>query len=166
MDRHISAVRKRIVGMVRSSDDADDLLQEVQLKVWRNLSMFRSESTFLTWVIRVATNEVLQAYRREKRRAVCQPIIDLDVFPAAGESPHQSVVRKENAETVRRAVVMLPPKYRQVLILRDPQEFTVGQTAHSLELSIPAVKTRLVRARQMLLKALRRSRDQGLARAA
>src|SRR5579872_6595384 len=78
MDRHISAVRKRIVGMVRSSDDADDLLQEVQLKVWRNLSMFRSESTFLTWVIRVATNEVLQAYRREKRRAVCQPIIDLD----------------------------------------------------------------------------------------
>jgi RNA polymerase sigma-70 factor (ECF subfamily) len=166
MDRHKAAVRRRILSMVRNTDDTDDLLQEVQLKVWCHLSAFRSECTFRTWVIRVAINEVLQSYRREKRRAVCQPIIDLDVFPAGGESPHQSVVRRENAETVRRAVVTLPPIYRQVLILRDLQEFTVGQTAHSLELSIPAVKSRLVRARHMLLKALRRSIDQGLARAA
>ena len=166
MDRHIAAVRKRIQGMVRSSDDADDLVQDVQIKVWRHLSAFRSESTFRTWVIRVATNEALQAYRREKRRAVCQPITDLDSFPAKGESPHQSVVRTETAETVRRAVVMLPTKYRQVLILRDLRELTERETADSLELSIAAVKTRLRRARHMLLKALRRSTNQKLARAA
>lgn len=166
MDRHIGAVRKRIQGMVRSSDDADDLVQDVQIKVWRHLSAFRSESTFRTWVIRVATNEALQAYRREKRRAVCQPITDLDSFPAKGESPHQSVVRTEAAETVRRAVVMLPTKYRQVLILRDLRELTERETADSLELSIAAVKTRLRRARHMLLKALSRSTSQKLARAA
>ena len=166
MDRHIAAVRRRILSMVRNSEDTDDLLQEVQLKVWCHLSAFRSECTFRTWVIRVAINEVLQSYRREKRRAVCQPLIDMDVLPANSESPHQSIVRAENAEMVRRAVSKLPPKYRQVLILRDLQEFTERETAHSLELSIPAVKSRLLRARLKLLTALRRSRNLGLARAA
>ena len=166
MDRHIAAVRKRILGMVRSPEDADDLLQDVQIKVWRHLSAFRSESKFRTWVMRVATNEVFQSYRREKRRAVCQPITDLDVLPARSESPHQSLVRTETVNTVRRAVVMLPPKYRQVLILRDLREFSERETAHSLDLTVPAVKTRLLRARHMLLKALRRSTNQGLAHAA
>ena len=152
--------------MVRSTDDTDDLLQEVQLRVWRHLSAFRSESTFRTWIIRVASNEVLQSYRREKRRGVCQPLIDLNILPSRGESPHQSVIRIETAETVRRAVAKLPTKYRQVLILRDLQEFTERQTAHSLELSVPAVKTRLLRARHMLLKELRRSTNNGLERVA
>jgi RNA polymerase sigma-70 factor (ECF subfamily) len=166
MDRHIAAVRRRIFAMVRSTDDTDDLLQEVQLRVWRHLSAFRSESTFRTWIIRIAINEALQSYRREKRRGVCQPLIDLNILPSRGESPHQSVVRIETAETVRRAVAKLPTKYRQVLILRDLQEFTERQTAHSLELSIPAVKTRLLRARHMLLKELRRSTNNGLERVA
>jgi RNA polymerase sigma-70 factor, ECF subfamily len=166
MDRHIAAVRRRILSMVRNTDDTDDLLQEVQLKVWCHLSAFRSECTFRTWVIRVAINEVLQSYRREKRRAVCQPLIDMDVLPANNESPHMSFVRAETAEMVRRAVSKLPPKYRQVLFLRDLQEFTERETAHSLELSIPAVKSRLLRARLKLLTALRRSTNQGLARAA
>ncbi len=60
--------------MVWNTDDTDDLHQEVQLRVWRHLSAFRSESTFRTWIIRVAINEVLQSYRREKRRGVCQPL--------------------------------------------------------------------------------------------
>lgn len=166
MDRHITAVRRRILSMLHNADDADDLLQEVQLRVWRNLSTFRSESAFRTWIIRVAINEVLQSYRREKRRAICQPLIDMDVLPARSESPHQSTVRAETAAMVRRAVSKLPPKYGQVLILRDLQEFTERETAHSLELSIPAVKSRLLRARLKLLTALRRSTNQGLSRAA
>lgn len=162
MDRHMAAVRRRIVAMVRSTDDTDDLLQEVQLQVWRHLSSFRSESTFRTWVLRIAINEVLESYRGEKRRGVRQPLIDLNILPSRGESPHQSVVRSETAETVRRAVAKLPTKYRQVVILRDLQEYTERQTAHALELSIPAVKSRLFRARHMLLKELRRSTNNGL----
>ena len=58
MDRHKAAVRRRIFAMVRSTDD---LLQEVQLQVWRHLSAFRSESTFRTWIIRVAISEMVQS---------------------------------------------------------------------------------------------------------
>jgi RNA polymerase sigma-70 factor (ECF subfamily) len=165
MDRHIAAVRRRIFSMVRNTNDADDLLQEVLLKVWCHLSTFRSESTFRTWVIRVAINQVLQSYRREKRRSLCE-ILDLDIFPCAGESPLETVARTETVRTVRRAVAALPSKYRQVLILRDLEELSDRQTAQSLELSVPAVKTRLFRARLMLLAALRRSKSRGLVRAA
>jgi len=61
MDRHKAAVRRRIFAMVRSTGDTDDLLQEVQLQVWRHLSAFRSESTFRTWIIRVAISEMVQS---------------------------------------------------------------------------------------------------------
>ncbi len=71
MDRHLIAVRRRLHSMVRNASDADDLLQEVLLKVWRRLSTFRSESSFRTWMTRVAMNEALQLYRREQRRRLC-----------------------------------------------------------------------------------------------
>jgi RNA polymerase sigma-70 factor (ECF subfamily) len=160
-DRHIVAVRRRISSMLRNTHDVDDLLQEVFLKAWCHLSTFRSESTFRTWIIRVATNEVLQSYRREKRRSLSQDL-DLDILPYGGDSPHESVARSETTRTVRRAVATLPSKYRQVLILRDLEELSERETAQSLELGVPAVKTRLFRARLMLLAALRRQKNQGL----
>ncbi len=143
--------------MLRNTHDVDDLLQEVFLKAWCHLSTFRSESTFRTWIIRVATNEVLQSYRREKRRSLSQDL-DLDILPCGGDSPHESVARSETTRTVRRAVATLPSKYRQVLILRDLKELSERETAQSLELGVPAVKTRLFRARLMLLAALRRQK--------
>jgi len=160
MDRHIPAVRKRVHFMLRNTHDVDDLLQEVSLKVWCHLSTFRSESTFRTWIIRVATNEVLQSYRREKRWSVAQDL-DLDTLPCARESPQESVARNETARTVRRAVATLPSKYRQVLILRDLKELSEREVAQLLELSASAVKTRLFRARLRLLAALRKSKKQG-----
>ena len=161
MDRHIAVVKRRVYFMVRNAHDADDLLQEVQLTVWRRLSTFRFESSFRTWIIRVAINEVLQLYRREKRRSVCQPLTDLDFLPARDDSPHQSLARIETAETVRRAVAKLPSKYRQVLILRDLHELGERETARFLELSVPAVKSRLLRARLKLLAVLRQSGNHG-----
>jgi len=162
MDRHSAAVRRRIGSMVRNATDVEDLLQEVLLKVWRHLSTFRSESSFRTWIIRVAVNEVLQSYRREQRWRWSQTFGDLDVLASPYESPHQSLARAEATQAVRNAVGGLPAKYRQVLILRDLEQLSVRETAQWLRSSIPAVKTRLFRARHMLLAALCRSRVLGL----
>jgi RNA polymerase sigma-70 factor (ECF subfamily) len=158
MDRHSAAVRRRIGSMVRNATDAEDLLQEVLLKVWRHLSTFRSESSFRTWMIRVAVNEVLQLYRREQRWRWSQAPSDPDALASPCESPHQSLARREVTHAVRTAVAGLPAKYRQVLILRDLDQLSVRETAQWLQSSIPAVKTRLFRARHMLLAALRGSR--------
>jgi RNA polymerase sigma-70 factor, ECF subfamily len=165
MDRHSAAVRRRIGSMVRNTTDVEDLLQEVLMKVWRHLSTFRSESSFRTWMISVAVNEVLQSHRREHRWRWSQTQRDLDAFTSACESPHQSLARSETTHAVRSAVVGLPEKYRQVLILRDLQQLSVRETANSLQSSIPAVKTRLFRARHMLLAALQRSKIQSVASA-
>jgi RNA polymerase sigma-70 factor, ECF subfamily len=157
MDRHKVVVRRRIGSIVRNVTDRDDLFQEILFKVWLRLSSFRAESSFRTWITRVAINEALQACRRERCRPACQPIRDLDAFASSGESPLQFVDRVEVTQAVRRAVVGLPAKYRQVLILHDLEQHTTRETARSLQSTIPAVKTRLHRARLMLRNALRRS---------
>ena len=136
--------------MVRNQTDADDLLQEVLLKVWHHLSTFRSESSFRTWMTRVAINETLQSYRRRQRRPICRTFGDFDSFASHYESPLQSLTRAEAIQLVRKAVGQLPAKYRQALILREFEQLSLGEIAQSLHSSIPAVKTRLFRARLML----------------
>ena len=152
-NRYLPSVRKRVAAMVRNAADVDDLLQEVLLKVWRHLSTFRSQSSFRTWMTRVAINEALQSYRRAQRRLTCQPLADFDTFAAPGESALQSLTRAETTRVVRKAVVELPAKYRRVLILREFKQLSVEEIAQSLHSSIPAVKTQLFRARLMLQRS-------------
>ena len=165
MDRHLGAVKKRISAMVRNPADADDLSQEVSLKVWRHLAQYRSEASFRTWMTRVAINETFQSLRREKRRPVCLSISDFNGLAASGESPHQSLARAEVTQVVRRAVAGLDRKHRQVLILRDLEELSARDTAQFIQSTIPAVKSRLFRARLKLSTALQQSRFQTLASA-
>jgi RNA polymerase sigma-70 factor (ECF subfamily) len=153
MNRHLPAVRRRIGSIVRNTADVEDLLQEVLLKVWRHLSTFRSQSSFRTWMTRVAINEVLQSYRREQHRPICQSLGDFDTFPSRDESALQYLTRAETTRLVRKAVVELPAKYRQVLILREFDQLSVVEIARSLHSSIAAVKTRLFRARLMLQRS-------------
>lgn len=161
MDRHLVAVKRCIRSMVRNAADSEDLVQEVVLKVWRHLSTFRSESSFRTWLTRVAINEALQSYRRERSKPLCQALGDFDALPSHAESPHQSYARIEMAQALHGAVAELPAKYRQVLTLRDFEELSAQETALRLQSSIPTVKTRLFRARLMLLATLRRSTMRG-----
>jgi RNA polymerase sigma-70 factor (ECF subfamily) len=158
MDRHLATVRRHIDSMVRNPTDGDDLLQEVLLKVWRHLSTFRAQSSFRTWMTRIAINEVFQSYRRERRRPFYQVLDDFDTFVSPSESPLQSLTRAETTQVVRKAVVELPAIYRQVLIFREFEQLSAREIAQSLHLSIPAVKTRLFRARFMLLAALQRTK--------
>jgi RNA polymerase sigma-70 factor, ECF subfamily len=154
MNRHLAAIKKCIGSMVRNTTDADDLLQEVLLKVWRHLSTFRSESSFRTWMTRVAVNEALQSYRRGQSRPLYAATWNLDVLASPDESPLQSFSRAQTTQVVRKAVVEPPAIYRRVLILRDLEQLSIRETAQRLHSSIPAVKTRLFRGRLMLLAAL------------
>jgi len=119
MARHLGAVRKRIVSIVPNTTDADDLLQEVAFKVRRRLSTFRAESSFRTWMTRIAVNEALQFYRRGPLRRLCQPLEDFDNLVSGYESPHQSLARGEVVQAVRSEVGKLPEKYKQVVMLQS-----------------------------------------------
>jgi RNA polymerase sigma-70 factor (ECF subfamily) len=161
MNRHLPAVRKSIGAMMSNKSDADDVLQEVLIKVWRRLSTFRAESTFRAWMTRVAINEALQCYRRERSKPTCQAFSDSDIFASPVESPLQALTRSETTQIVRSAVVELPAKYSQVLNLREFEQLNLGEIAELLHTSIPAVKARLFRARRMLVTVLQRSKNRG-----
>jgi RNA polymerase sigma-70 factor (ECF subfamily) len=150
VDRHLAVVKKRISTLVRNAAETDDVIQEVLLKVWLHLSTFRSESSFRTWMTRIAVNEAMQLFRSERCRRITYGASDFDGLPVQCESPCQALANRERVQTLRDVVAALPPKYRQILILRDFEERSEKETAHSLHLSLTAVKSRLRRARLML----------------
>ena len=80
ISRHLPAVRARVRLMTPNTADVEDILQEILLKVWRHLSTFHSQSSFRTWITRVAINEVLQSHRRRQSRPICQTLGDSDAF--------------------------------------------------------------------------------------
>src|SRR5580700_9784012 len=96
MDRHMDTIRRQINQLIPNTSDAEDVAQEVQLKVWMNLSSFRFDASFRTWMVRIAINESLQWHRRAKRR--CQwDAEELEVLTAKTESAFQAYAREEAA---------------------------------------------------------------------
>jgi RNA polymerase sigma-70 factor (ECF subfamily) len=154
MERHLTVIRRLLRLMVSNQADLEDIVQEVLLKVWRRLDSLRSDSSLRPWMISVAINQVRQSYRRAQHRPFCQPIDDFPALASCGETVDQYLVRAEAKEAVHSAVAKLPQKYREVLVLRDLIELDSEETAQRLRMTIPAVKTRLFRARLMLSSSL------------
>ena len=154
MDRHLTAVRGHIRGMARSVSDADDIMQEVQLKIWRRLGSYRSEASFRTWMVRVAINEALQFYRKANRLPLVHGLTDLPELTSANESPLEACVRAQLTERLQAAVEQLPAKHKNVVVLHNLQELSIQETAQELRAKIPAVKTWLFRAKGALSKKL------------
>ncbi len=164
MDRHLPVVRGRIRGMTRSVWDADDILQEVQLKIWMRLESFRSESSFRTWMTRVAINEAIQFYRKANRIPLVHDRTELAELTSPSESPLQACVRRQLIARLKAAVQRLPVKHKQVVMLHNLQELTLQETAQELQATTPAVKTQLFRAKAELSKALLRESGGGRTR--
>jgi RNA polymerase sigma-70 factor (ECF subfamily) len=156
MNRYASSVRRCIRSIVRNTSDVDDVFQDTFLKAWVHLSAFRFEASFRTWIIRVAVNEALALYRRQRCRPFCSSPANLEALAARCESPDQALARAEECLTVRTAIAKLPKKYQEILTFCDLEELTAQETARHLKSSIPLVKTRRFRARHMLSAALKR----------
>jgi RNA polymerase sigma-70 factor (ECF subfamily) len=156
MDRYLVSVRGLIRSRVQNAAEADDVLQQVLLKAWHHLSTFRSESSFRTWVTSVAINEARQSYRRERSRPLSHAFGDLNALVSQTESPDEALARLEAARMVRRAVAELPSKYRLVVNLCYLQQLSLREAAQWLQLTVQAVKSRLLRARTMLSAQIER----------
>jgi RNA polymerase sigma-70 factor (ECF subfamily) len=157
MGRHLCVIRKRVGSMIPNKAEAEDVYQVAQLKIWTHLSSFRCDSSFRTWITRIAINEVLQSYRRT-RRGCESDAMDFDRLAASTDCPERLYARKETAGIIRRAIRQLPSKFRQIVVLRELRELSVKETARELKSNPQMVKTRLFRARMMLSKALQPAR--------
>jgi RNA polymerase sigma-70 factor (ECF subfamily) len=143
--------------MLGSPDDARDILQDTFLKVYDHLDKFRGDSRLSTWIYRIAMNEALMKIRREKGR-----MVSLDTFKVSegevrsldiedwAQKPLDKLLTRELGDRMDAAVSRLPEDYRAVFLLRDIEGLSNADIARVLDISVPAVKSRLHRARLFL----------------
>jgi RNA polymerase sigma-70 factor (ECF subfamily) len=150
-------------SLLKNEADAEDTAQEAVLKAFKNLSHFRDESKFSTWVVQITINEAKMKLRKDRRHLYDsidegQQSDEGDYIPRDfadwREIPSEALEQKELRQTLMKAMGSLAEKYRTVLILRDLQHFTISETAHALGISEENVKTRLSRARLKMRDAL------------
>jgi len=150
--------------VTQNREDAEDVLQETFLKAYEHLDQFQGNSKFYTWIVRIAVNQALMKLRRRKtdKSVSLDETIDtgedtiVREIAAWGEDPEQRFSREELADILNTAIQSLEPPYRSVFVLRDMDELSTEETAEVLGLSIPAVKSRLLRARLQLREKLTR----------
>ena len=160
-ERKIYRIAKHIT---QNDEDAEDVLQETFLKAYEHLGGFQGNSKFYTWIVRIAVNESLMKLRKRKGDRT----VPLDEPMDTGEemvtreiavwedNPEQRYSREEIQDILERAVESLKPDFRTVFTLRDIEELSTEETAEALGISVPAVKSRLLRARLALREKLTR----------
>jgi RNA polymerase sigma-70 factor (ECF subfamily) len=150
--------------VTQNREDAEDVLQETFMKAYEHLDQFQGNSKFYTWIVRIAVNQALMKLRRRKtdKSVSLDETIDtgedtmVREIAAWDEDPEQRFSRDELGGILDTAVKSLEPPYRSVFVLRDIDELSTEETAEALGLSVPAVKSRLLRARLQLREKLTR----------
>jgi RNA polymerase sigma-70 factor (ECF subfamily) len=143
--------QQRLVNMAwrfcRDRAMAEDMSQEVFVKAFRSLAAFRGESRFSTWMTAIALNTY-----RSRLRAEGQPLLGLDAarFFQNQTGSVRELEEHERAELVRRAVLTLPPRYREAIILFYFEEKDLAETARVLRVAEGTLKARLHRGRELL----------------
>jgi RNA polymerase sigma-70 factor (ECF subfamily) len=152
--------------MLGNDADAEDVTQDVLLQVVRKLDTFRGESAFPTWLHRVTVNAALAHRRKRAVRQGRQSGESLDAALDDGHAqspgalrpwsvaPDQPVLDAETHDLIERAIAGLPDTYRDVYVLADVEQLPNAEIGEMLGLSVPAVKSRLHRARLMMRDAL------------
>ena len=142
----------RLVG----PDEAEDLTQEVFLKISQALPEFRGDSTLSTWVYRIASNSALDRLRgRASRRFLEVPLTSEQRLADALPGAEHRVFRQEMRQCLDRFIEKLPPNYRSVFVLSEYEELSNPEIAAALGISLDAVKIRMHRARRLLQVELR-----------
>ncbi len=153
VERHKNYVYTLIYRMVPQRESAEDLAQEVFLRMYRNLSRFRGESKFTTWMYRITVRIVLD-YTRTQRKKTIGSLLDWikQRFADGGEEPEQRLLHEEQRVLMRQAMDRLPEKYRLILHLFHYQQLSYHEISKVTELPLKTIETRLYRGRALLKK--------------
>jgi RNA polymerase sigma-70 factor (ECF subfamily) len=155
IERHQSLVAGTVARMLGSNSDVEDIAQQVFIRVWKSAGRYVPRAKFTTWLLKITRNLVFNELRRSKRHAH----IPIQIEPSAEEiplrdetnpSPDASLLETELRQAIEQAIAQLPESQRMALILRRYEELSYDQIGEILDLSVPAVKSVLFRARTEL----------------
>jgi len=164
VNRYERKIYRLAKNITRNDEDAEDVLQDAFLKAYTHLDNFKGDSKFYTWIVRIAVNEALMRLRKRKtdRSVPLDEPVDLGEETVQREiavwedNPEQQYSQEEWRKILDEAVESLKPDFRTVFVLRDIEELSTEETAETLGISVPAVKSRLLRARLALRERLTR----------
>jgi RNA polymerase sigma-70 factor (ECF subfamily) len=161
VERHQALVIGTVARMLGSNSDTEDVAQQVFVRVWKSAARYAPTAKFTTWLLTITRNLVFNETRRRKRH----PGMALDA-PTADESltlpdrtrliPDEALLERELELAIDRAIRLLPEKQRLAVVLRRFENKSYEEIAEVLDLSVPAVKSLLFRARSELRTALNR----------
>ncbi len=161
VSRYERKIFRLTMNITRNREDAEDAMQDAFLKSYSHLKTFQGDSRFYTWLVRIAANEALMRLRKRRPNqfSLDEPIEgEEDLMPRElqdwGPGPEQRFAQTELREILSSVIEELEPAYRIVFVLRDIEELSTEDTASALGISVPAVKSRLLRARLKLRQKL------------
>lgn len=163
VNRYERKIFRLTMNITRNREDAEDAMQDAFMKAYSHLSTFQEDSRFYTWLVRIAANEALMRLRKRRPNQVSldEPVEGQDdLIPREiqdwGPSPEQRFAQSEMHRILDQAIDELGPDFRTVFVLRDIEELSTDEAAAVLGISVPAVKSRLLRARLKLRQKLDR----------
>jgi RNA polymerase sigma-70 factor (ECF subfamily) len=163
VNRYERKIFRLTMNITGNREDAEDAMQDAFLKSYSHLKDFQGNSRFYTWLVRIAANEALMRLRKRRPNQVSldEPIEGEDDFMPRevedwGPSPEQRLAQTELQGILRQVIDELEPSFRVVFVLRDVEELSTEETAAALGISVPAVKSRLLRGRLKLRQKLNR----------
>ena len=156
--RYKNLVYSVIWRMVNDSEETNDLAQEVFIKVFKNLNKYQPEYKFSTWIIRIATNHVIDF--RRKKKATTVNIDEMIYEPSSEETPESNYLRKEKIKLVNDALNSLPDMYKIPMVLYHQQDLSYQEIADTLSIPLSKVKNRIFRARKMLKEYIEKEKEE------
>lgn len=164
IEKHQALVAGTVARMLGSSSDVEDIAQQVFIRVWKSARRYVPRAKFTTWLLKITRNLVFNEMRRTKRRphVPLQPEQGAEEPPLRDEmnpAPDASLLESELQQAIEEAIQRLPETQRMALVLRRYEQLSYEQIADVLDLSVPAVKSVLFRARTELRSRLSKYLD-------
>jgi len=154
MKKYFPLILNFIYRFLGTREAAEDLTQEVFLKVFHQAQNYVPRSSFKTWIYVIARNASLNELRRNKHRDIDTEITGEEIDTASGSRPEEAAIQNETTAQVREAIEQLPERQRTALILNRYDELSYEEIATIMKLSPKAIKSLLMRARESLKKIL------------
>ncbi len=159
IERHQSLVTGTVARMLGSNSDVEDIAQQVFIRVWKSARRYVPRAKFTTWLLKITRNLVFNELRRAKRRGhvslQSEPgVEDTPLRDETNLAPDASLLEAELQKAIEEAIMQLPKSQRMALVLRRYEQLSYDQIAEVLDLSVPAVKSVLFRARTELRSRL------------
>ncbi len=160
--KYYDAIFKLVNRMIRNREEVEDLTQEAFIKAFTSLERFDNQYSFSTWLYKIATNNSIDHIRKKKLQtfSINKPIESEESdysfeLPDTNLEPDQELIASQRKKMLDEAMNALPPKYRQVILMRHVDEKEYQEIAKTLKLPLGTIKAHIFRARELLYKQLR-----------